>query len=117
MSYRELDYWVRRGVVVPERGARGSGTQRLFAPQDVQAVALVASLRSAGVPLERCGRAVAAARMADTDDRWLVLEDRAVSTVAAGELEQALSDADGVVVVDLRAVNNLVLGQALAVPA
>jgi hypothetical protein len=38
VSYRRLDFWVRRGLVRPAVGARGSGSQRLWAPEDVDRV-------------------------------------------------------------------------------
>ncbi|HEV8683578.1 MAG TPA: MerR family transcriptional regulator, partial [Actinomycetota bacterium] len=35
ISYRQLDYWTRTGLVRPSvRDARGSGTQRLYSFQD-----------------------------------------------------------------------------------
>lgn len=41
VSYRQADYWVREGLVTPAVEARGSGSARRFAPEDVQALALV----------------------------------------------------------------------------
>lgn len=106
ITYRELDNWVRRGAVSPSLAARGSGTQRLFSLQDLQDVALVASLRNAGVPLQRCAAAVAMAHHAQ-GARWVVLEGRSAQVVTAGSLEAALAACDGAVVVDLEAVRNV----------
>lgn len=109
VTYRELDYWVRTGTVAPTVvQAHGSGTQRRFSPSDVEAVAIVASLRAAGVPLVRCGRAVASARYAEAEARWLVVEGGSVQVLEDGVLEAALVGSDGAVVVDLAAVRRLV---------
>ena len=36
ITYRQLDYWARTGLVVPEiRGASGSGSQRLYSFRDI----------------------------------------------------------------------------------
>lgn len=51
-SYRQLDYWTATGVVAASYGsARGSGTQRLYSPADVDAVCTVAGLRRHGLTL------------------------------------------------------------------
>jgi DNA-binding transcriptional MerR regulator len=46
-SYRQVDYWVRCGVVCPTRAARGSGSQRRFGRDHlalVRALLLLAGL-------------------------------------------------------------------------
>lgn len=53
ISYRQLDYWARTGLVVPSvRGARGSGSQRLYSRVDVIDLALVKTLLDAGFSLQ-----------------------------------------------------------------
>lgn len=48
-SYRQLDYWIRSGVVVPDRAeARGSGSRRAFSEEQVRVVRLVADLSTLG---------------------------------------------------------------------
>ena len=45
ISYRQLDYWDRTGLVQPSvRGAAGSGTQRLYAFRDILVLKLVKRL-------------------------------------------------------------------------
>lgn len=39
ISYRTLDNWVRTGLVSPVIEAQGSGSRRLFDPEDVSKVA------------------------------------------------------------------------------
>lgn len=49
VTYRQLDYWDRRGVLVPEVEAAGSGTQRVYSFEDMCLAALVGRLvRSVG---------------------------------------------------------------------
>lgn len=44
VTYRQLDYWDRTGVICPSQPARGSGTQRGYTLAEAQAVALVGAL-------------------------------------------------------------------------
>lgn len=48
VSYRQLDYWDRTGVVKPTRRALGSGTQRGYTLDEVVAVALVGAVTEGG---------------------------------------------------------------------
>lgn len=52
ISYRQLDYWTTTGLVTASYGgAKGSGTQRLYSPDDVAVVTAVAALRRFGLSL------------------------------------------------------------------
>jgi DNA-binding transcriptional MerR regulator len=54
ISYRQLDYWARTGLVTPSiRRAKGSGSQRLYAFEDIVRLRVVKRLLDAGVNLER----------------------------------------------------------------
>ncbi len=54
VSYRQLDYWARTGLVEPSiRKAGGSGTQRLYSFDDVVRVRLVKRLLDTGVSLQK----------------------------------------------------------------
>jgi DNA-binding transcriptional MerR regulator len=54
ISYRQLDYWARTGLVPPSlRRAAGSGTQRLYAFEDIVRFRVIKRLLDAGVNLER----------------------------------------------------------------
>ena len=46
VTYRQIDYWARVGVVEPSRPARGSGSQRLYSKHDVARLWLVKTLAS-----------------------------------------------------------------------
>jgi DNA-binding transcriptional MerR regulator len=59
ISYRQLDYWDRTGLVQPSvRGASGSGTQRLYSFRDILVLKLVKSLLDTGVSLQQIRTAV-----------------------------------------------------------
>ena len=59
ISYRQLDYWARTGLVTPSvRDAGGSGTQRLYSFQDLVQLRVIKKLLDAGVSLQRIRKAV-----------------------------------------------------------
>src|SRR5438093_4629118 len=59
ISYRQLDYWARTGLVTPcVRDAGGSGTQRLYSCQDLVELRVIKKLIDAGVSLQRIRKAV-----------------------------------------------------------
>lgn len=59
ITYRQLDYWARTGLVVPSiRTASGSGTQRLYSFKDVLVLKVVKRLLDAGVSLQNIRLAV-----------------------------------------------------------
>lgn len=59
ITYRQLDYWDRTGLVAPSlREAAGSGTQRLYAFQDLVTLRVIKSLLDTGVSLQRVRKAV-----------------------------------------------------------
>jgi DNA-binding transcriptional MerR regulator len=59
ITYRQLDYWARTGLVVPSvRDASGSGTQRLYSFRDMVVLKVVKSLLDAGVSLQNIRKAI-----------------------------------------------------------
>ncbi|PIE97475.1 MAG: transcriptional regulator [Propionibacterium sp.] len=59
ITYRQLDYWARTGLVVPEiRKAGGSGTQRLYSFRDVLLLRVVKRLLGIGISLQQIRVAV-----------------------------------------------------------
>jgi DNA-binding transcriptional MerR regulator len=59
ISYRQLDYWARTGLVTPSvREAGGSGTQRLYSFQDLVLLKVIKRLLDAGVSLQRIRQAI-----------------------------------------------------------
>lgn len=45
ISYRQLDYWCRLGVITPDRDCFGSGTRRRFSLQNIAVIRVLAALR------------------------------------------------------------------------
>mgnify|MGYP006197135251 FL=1 len=59
ISYRQLDYWARTGLVEPSiRTATGSGSARLYGFRDILVLKIVKRLLDAGVSLQNIRTAV-----------------------------------------------------------
>ncbi|HEY2299560.1 MAG TPA: MerR family transcriptional regulator [Jatrophihabitans sp.] len=59
ITYRQLDYWARTGLVVPTiRSASGSGSQRLYSFKDILVLKVVKRLLDTGVSLQNIRTAV-----------------------------------------------------------
>lgn len=59
ITYRQLDYWARTGLVEPTvRPATGSGTQRLYGFRDVLMLKVVKRLLDTGVSLQNIRAAI-----------------------------------------------------------
>lgn len=69
ITYRQLDYWARTGLVEPTvRNATGSGTQRLYSFRDILLLKIIKSLLEAGISLQQIRKAVDHLRERGTDD-------------------------------------------------
>ena len=63
ISYRQLDYWARTGLLRPSlEDAKGSGTQRRYSYEDVLELKVIKQLLDAGVNLQQSRRAIACLR-------------------------------------------------------
>ena len=59
ITYRQLDYWARTGLIEPSvRSAHGSGSQRLYSFRDVLVLKVVKRLLDTGVSLQNIRAAV-----------------------------------------------------------
>ncbi len=59
ITYRQLDYWARTGLLAPSvRTATGSGTQRLYSFRDILVLKVVKRLLDTGVSLQNIRKAV-----------------------------------------------------------
>lgn len=59
ISYRQLDYWARTGLVLPSiRSASGSGTARLYSFTDILVLKIIRRFLDAGVSLQNIRKAV-----------------------------------------------------------
>jgi DNA-binding transcriptional MerR regulator len=69
ITYRQLDYWARTGLVEPTvRTATGSGSQRLYSFRDVLVLKIVKRLLDTGVSLQQIRTAVAHLRERGVED-------------------------------------------------
>jgi DNA-binding transcriptional MerR regulator len=69
ITYRQLDYWARTGLVEPSvRPATGSGTQRLYSFRDILVLKVVKRLLDTGVSLQQIRTAVVHLRERGVED-------------------------------------------------
>jgi DNA-binding transcriptional MerR regulator len=69
ITYRQLDYWARTGLVQPSvRAASGSGSLRLYGFRDILVLKVVKRLLDTGISLQQIRAAVNHLRDRGTDD-------------------------------------------------
>ena len=69
ITYRQLDYWARTGLVEPSvRAAHGSGSQRLYSFRDICVLKVVKRLLDTGISLQQIRIAVNHLRDRGTGD-------------------------------------------------
>jgi DNA-binding transcriptional MerR regulator len=93
ISYRQLDYWARTGLVTPSiREAGGSGTQRLYSFQDLVQLKVIKKLIDVGISLQRVRKAIQYLRQnKHTDPTGVTLMSDGVSIYAC-ESEDEIID-------------------------
>ena len=92
ITYRQLDYWARTGLVEPSvREASGSGTQRLYSFRDILVLKIVKKLLDAGISLQNIRTAIS------------TLRDRGV-----GDLAQITLMSDGTTVYECTSTDEVV---------
>ena len=101
VTYRQLDYWARTGLVMPSiTPAMGSGSKRKYAYLDVLEVKVIKSLLTSGVSLARARQAVECLRNslgADLASSSLVMSDTgSVLAHSDGDLVDLLRGGQGV---------------------
>jgi DNA-binding transcriptional MerR regulator len=69
ITYRQLDYWARTGLVQPSvRAAHGSGSLRLYGFRDILVLKVVKRLLDTGISLQQIRAAVSHLHDRGTDD-------------------------------------------------
>ena len=101
ITYRQLDYWARTGLLRPSLAeAKGSGTKRRYSYRDVLELKVIKQLLDAGVSLQSARRAVDCLREdlgADLASANLVLTGtRSVLARSNGEVVDLLAGGQGV---------------------
>jgi DNA-binding transcriptional MerR regulator len=109
ITYRQLDYWTRTGLVTPSlQEAMGSGSQRLYSFNDLLQLKVIKSLTDAGASLQKVRQAIDWVRANLVEDNW-----SQVTIVADGSRVYALSSEEEVI--DLLRSGQGVLGAVVAV--
>jgi DNA-binding transcriptional MerR regulator len=89
ITYRQLDYWARTGLLRPSLAdAHGSGSQRLYSYTDLLELKVIKQLLDAGVKLQQARRAIECLRAglgADLATANLVLAGQGSILVQTGE--------------------------------
>jgi DNA-binding transcriptional MerR regulator len=101
ISYRQLDYWARTGLVVPSvRPASGSGSQRLYSFRDILVLKMVKRLLDLGISLHNIKAAIAYLRdmgVQDLSSVTLISDGASVyKMTSADELIDILAGGQGV---------------------
>jgi DNA-binding transcriptional MerR regulator len=108
ITYRQLDYWTRTGLVTPSvNPASGSGTQRLYSFNDLLQLKVIKQLVDAGASLQKVRQAIDYVRT-DLQGDW----SRATIVTDGAGVYACTSDAE---VVDLLRKGQGVLGAIVAV--
>jgi DNA-binding transcriptional MerR regulator len=111
ISYRQLDYWARTGLLTPSvKDAGGSGTQRLYSFQDLVLLRTIRNLLDAGVSLQSIRKAIDYLRDqmgTEPSSATLVSDGRRVYAVTSpNEIVDLLSKGQGVFAIALDKVRD-----------
>ncbi len=122
ITYRQLDYWARTGLVEPSvRAAQGSGSQRLYSFRDILVLKVVKRLLDTGISLQQIRAAVQHLRDRGTDDlAEVTLMSDGVSVyecTSADEVVDLLQGGQGVFGIALGRVWREVEGDLAVLPA
>jgi DNA-binding transcriptional MerR regulator len=122
ISYRQLDYWARTGLVEPTvRTAGGSGTQRLYSFRDILLLKVIKRLLDAGVSLQQIRTAVHHLHKRGTEDLTQVtlMSDGAsvYECRSAGEVIDLLQGGQGVFGIAIGGVWREIEGSLSSLPS
>ncbi len=121
ITYRQLDYWARTGLVEPSvRRASGSGSNRLYSFRDIIVLKVIKRLLDAGVSLQNIRMAVEALRCRGVKDlaEITLMSDgsRVYECRSAGEVIELLRGGQGVFGIAVRSTVTEVMGRLSALP-
>ena len=122
ITYRQLDYWARTGLVEPSvRSATGSGTQRLYGFRDILVLKVVKRLLDTGVSLQQIRVAIQALRQRGVEDlaQITLMSDGAsvYECTSADEVIDLLQGGQGVFGIAVGRVWREVEGSLAALPS
>ena len=121
ISYRQLDYWARTGLVEPSvRAAHGSGSLRLYSFRDILMLKVVKRLLDTGISLQQIRVAVQHLRDRGTEDLTQVtlMSDgfSVYECTSADEVVDLLAGGQGVFGIALGRVWQEVAGDLASLP-
>lgn len=122
ITYRQLDYWARTGLVVPEvRGASGSGSHRLYSFRDILILRVIKRLIDVGISLQQVRVAITHLRargVADLTEVTLMSDGVSVfECTSSDEVIDLLSGGQGVFGIALGGVWRDIEGTLAQLPA
>ena len=122
ITYRQLDYWARTGLVEPSvRAAHGSGSQRLYSFRDILVLKVVKRLLDTGISLQQIRAAVQHLRDRGSEDlAQVTLMSDGVSVyecTSPDEVVDLLAGGQGVFGIALGRVWQEVAGELAEMPA
>jgi DNA-binding transcriptional MerR regulator len=122
ITYRQLDYWARTGLVEPSiRSAHGSGSQRLYSFRDILVLKIVKRLLDAGVSLQNIRAAVTHLRERGVRDLAVItlMSDGATvyECTSADEVVDLLAGGQGVFGIAVGSVVREVEGSLASLPS
>ena len=120
ITYRQLDYWGRKGWVVPAHVQHVSAGRRVrrYDLEDVLRLAALAHLGRSGLDVATYGPTVGSLELATGDSLVVVGPDDELEVVAAADLRTHLSRPGRYVVFDPRPLRqSLTRGHAVSAPA
>lgn len=90
ITYRQLDYWARTGLVTPSvQPAQGSGSQRLYSFEDLVDLKLIKNLLDAGISLQRVREAIDYLHATGQDPTGVTIASDGTSVYAYKSPEEA----------------------------
>ena len=122
ITYRQLDYWARTGLVEPSvRAAQGSGSARLYSFRDILVLKVVKRLLDTGISLQQIRVAVTHLRSRGTSDlaRVTLMSDgiSVYECTSPGEVVDLLQGGQGVFGIALGRIWQEVDGTLAELPA
>ncbi len=122
ITYRQLDYWARTGLVVPEiREAGGSGTQRLYSFRDILLLRVVKRFLDVGISLQQIRVAIDHLRARGVEDltEITLLSDgfSVYECTSANELYDLSKGGQGMFLISVSSVWKEIEGTLTALPA
>lgn len=95
ITYRQLDYWARTGLMVPSlQKAQGSGSQRLYSFDDLVQLKVIKRLIDAGMDVKKIRRAFSELSRQATSWKW---GDGRVTLVSDGASIYALKSPEQII--------------------